>query len=251
MTVGDPSPFFDRLLKKLKFEGKRHTFSSPAVYEPDYNPDAIKNQYHSSKSYSDFKKIRDNNEFLIFHNSRQIWKTKKSAVSIKDNDVFFRAFKRAKELTQKKIAVIAFEYGWDYKASQDLCRELKIDSDVHWFPLTARKELMIGMSLSDLVAGEFRNSWFTYGVVFESMAVAVPILHNRIDSLYPNEILYPMLPAKNEEEIFQQICFAVNNRQSLKEMGKAANQWYKTQVVEKTISEISNLIRQKEESEKH
>ena len=48
---------------------------------------------------------------------------------------------------------------------------------------------MVGISLSDLVAGEFNNSWFTYGVVFEAMAMGKPIIHHRNDSIYKNFIL--------------------------------------------------------------
>jgi len=245
MTVGDPSPFFDKLLARLKFSGKRHTFSSPGVYEPDYNQEAIKLFYPRSSSYPAYRAIRDSYEFIIFHNTRQIWKTKSNPVAIKDNDIFFKAFKKVLDSTGKNMAIIAFEYGVDYKASQNLCKELQIDQHVHWFPLSDRKELMVGMSMSDLVAGEFKNSWFTYGVVFESMAVGVPIIHNRIDELYPNEILYPMLNASNEKEIFEQLCFAVNNKTKLQEIGKEANMWYKKQVVEKTVTEIEKLINQK------
>ena len=116
---------------------------------------------------------------------------------------------------------------------------------MHWMPLSPRNELMIGMSMSDLIAGEFKNSWFTYGVIFESMAVGKPVIHNRIDSLYPDEELYPMLNATNEEEIFQQLCFAIKNKEQLKEIGMEANLWFKKNV-EKTIKEIGLLI-----SEKH
>ncbi len=245
MSVGDSSPFFDKLLRKLKFGGKRHSFSSPMVYEPDYNPEAIKKFYPLAISHPAYQELRNKYDFIIFHNTRQIWKTKSNPVAIKDNDVFFRAFKRFKESTGKKVAVIAFEYGTDYKSSKMLCHELGIENNVHWFPLSARKELMVGMSMCDLVAGEFKNSWFTYGVVFESMAAAKPVIHNRIDSLYPGENLYPMLNAVNEDEIFNRLCFALNNPEKIKRIGEDANTWYKKYSVEKTIKEITLLINQK------
>ncbi len=244
MAVADSSPFFDKLLARLKFTGKRHLFGSPGIYEPDYNQLAIKKNYQLSSSYPSYKKIRDKYEFVIFHNPRQIWKTKSNPIALKDNDVFFRAFKRFKEFTNANAAIIAFEYGVDYEASKLLCRELKIDNDVFWMPLSPRKELMIGMSMSDLVAGEFKNSWFTYGVIFESMAVEKPVMHNRTDSLYPDEELYPMLNATNEEEIFQQLCFAIKNKERLKQIGMEANAWFKKNV-EKTIKEIGVLINEK------
>jgi len=245
MTIGDSAPFFDKLLKKLHFTGKRHNFCSPAVYEPDYNPGAIVKHYALSASYPAYKKIRDENDFVVFHNSRQIWRTTKNPVAIKDNDVFFRAFKRFKDTTSKRLAVVAFEYGEDFEASKELCHELGIGDNVHWFPLSPRKELMVGMSMCDLVAGEFRNSWFTYGVVFESMATCKPVMHNRIDALYPDEVLYPMLNATNEDEIFAQLCFAFNNPDKAKLIGEEANRWYKTYAVEKTIKELDQLLEQK------
>ncbi|MDZ4809708.1 MAG: hypothetical protein SGI96_15780 [Bacteroidota bacterium] len=245
MTIGDSSPVFDKLLGKLKFSGRRHNFCSPAVYEPDYNPQSITRHYAASSSYHLYKKIRDENDFIVFHNTRQIWKTTKNPIAIKDNDVFFKAFKRFKDTTDKKVAVVAFEYGWDYDASKDLCKKIGIENNVHWFPLSARKELMVGMSMCDVVAGEFRNSWFTYGVVFEAMAACKAILHNRIDSLYPNEVLYPMLSATNEDEIFSQLCFAFNNPDEAKKMGEGANKWYKSQAVDKTIKELGQLLQQK------
>ena len=245
MTIGDSSTVFDKLLAKLKFSGKRHKFCSPAVYEPDYNPQSISKFYPLSSSYEQYKKIRDKYDFIVFHNARQIWKTTKNPIAIKDNDVFFRAFKRFKDTTDKKVGVIAFEYGWDYEASQKLCQELGIGDNVNWLPLSPRKELMIGMSMCDLVAGEFRNSWFTYGVVFEAMATCKPVMHNRIDSLYPNEELYPMLNATNEDEIFSQLCFAANNPEKIKEIGKNANLWYKEYAVKRSIEELDKLFEEK------
>jgi hypothetical protein len=249
MAVGDSSPFFDKLLARLKFTGKRHLFGSPGIYEPDYNQSAIKKNYQLSSTYPAYKKIRDKYEFIIFHNSRQVWKTKSNPVAIKDNDVFFRAFKRFKKFTNATVAVIAFEYGVDFKASQQLCKELEIQDNVYWMPLSPRKELMVGMSLSDLVAGEFKNSWFTYGVIFESMAAGKAVMHNRIDSLYPNEDLYPMLNATTEEEIFKQLCFAICHQEELTQIGTEANHWFKKFIVEKTISEIGKLIDEKISSE--
>ncbi|CAN5285727.1 hypothetical protein BH09BAC2_BH09BAC2_03100 [soil metagenome] len=245
MSVGDPSPFYDKMLKKAGFKGKRFTFSAPHIYEPDYNPENIEKYYPISTTYASFKQIRDQYDFVIFHNTRQIWTTRTNDVSIKDNDQLFKGVQKAKQLTDKTIAVIAFEYGSDYKDSQKLCKDLNIDTDVFWMPLSPRKELMIGMSLCDVVAGEFKNSWLTYGVVVEAMAAAKPIIHNRIDSLYADEDLYPMLSARNEHEIKEQILFAINNPEKMKEMGRGANEWYKKRIAERTVTEITKLIGEK------
>jgi glycosyltransferase involved in cell wall biosynthesis len=246
MTVGDSSPMFDRLLAKLHFQGKRHMFPSPAVYEPDYNPVAIQKFYPVSKSYEQYKSIRGQHDFLVFHNTRQIWKTTSNPVAIKDNDVFFRAFKRFNEKINGKAGVVAFEYGNDYEASKQLCNELGIERNVHWLPLSSRKELMIGMSMADLVAGEFRNSWFTYGVVFEAMAACKPVMHNRNDALYANQELYPMFSASNEEEIYNQLLFAYNNPAVCRETGEGANNWYKKNAVQRTLGELSALFLEKQ-----
>ena len=242
MTVGDPSLFYDTILKKLKFKGKRHTFGTPGIYAPDYDPGTIGQYYNLSKTYKAYKKIRDKYDFVIFHNTRQIWKSKIQDVAKKDNDVFFKAVKKAKEKTTASIAVIAFEYGMDYKSSQELCHTLAIDKDVYWMPLSPRKELMIGMSLCDLVAGEFKNSWLTYGVVVESMASAKPLMHNRIDSLYSKEDLYPMLNATNELEITNQILYAIANKDIIEKIGWEANAWFKKQIADRTLRELEKLI---------
>ena len=142
----------------------------------------------------------------------------------------------------KKVALITFEYGKDVAASKDLVKELGLEKQVFWFPLMDRKEIMIGMSLSDLVAGEFRNSWFSYGVVFESMVASKPIMHFRNDELYTGLDLYPMIYAKEAKDIENALEHYTDRKDQLASIGTAARNWYEGNIVTKSLNEFRTIL---------
>lgn len=242
ISILDNSMLFKKSLSRIGFTGKRLFTGIPIVYATQFNKDKISRFYSQSIHYQAFNNIRQQHDLIIFHHSRHCWKNEPDPVSLKDNDKLFRGLAQALQSCEKKIAVITFEYGYDVEATKQLCRELKIEKNVFWFPLMPRKEIMIGMSISDIVAGEFRNSWFTYGVVFESMALSKPVMHYRDDNLYKELELYPMIYAKDEHDITNAINHYTLHKGEILDLGNGAHEWFIKHVLKKSLEEVSGIL---------
>lgn len=233
-------------LKKLDYRNRHFHFTVPMVYAPQYNKESIVSAYAKSDWYAAFEKIRANYDFLIFHNCRHCWKYEEDPASFKGNDRLLKGFAQFIKSYPGRSAIITFEYGTDFQESRNLCKELEIIDDVYWFPLMPRKELMIGMSLCDLVAGNLSDmSWATYGVVYESMALSKPIMHHREDALYASDTLYPMINAYSTETVSNCLLYYSSRRGELAEIGSQANQWFLESCVDAPIREIAALINAK------
>lgn len=242
ISIPDNSALFRDKLARIGFTGKRSFAGIPIVYATQFGPKEITQFYERSVHYRAFEKIRKQYDLIVFHHSRHCWKDEPDPVSLKDNDKLFRGLAKTLETSDKKIAIITFEYGHDVEASKQLCKSLNIEQHVFWFPLMPRKEIMVGMSLSDIVAGEFRNSWFTYGVVFESMVLEKPVMHYREDSLYKELELYPMIHAKSAEDITRALGHYADHKTELTAVGKAAREWFNRNVLQKSLNEMSAML---------
>ena len=90
-----------------------------------------------------------------------------------------------------------FENGEDVDRSKDLIKKLNIENYVKWFPVTDRKDIMIGISLCDVGVAEIGNlSWITYSTVCEFMCMSKPIIMYREDELYKDIMnIYTILKA--------------------------------------------------------
>jgi hypothetical protein len=247
ISIADSSALFKRSLQRIGFRGKRIYSGIPLVYTKQYAPDVISKYYSTSAYFPEFKKIRDQFDLVILHNSRHCWKDEPDPVALKDNHKLFQGVSAfLKKYPDRKVAIITFEYGHDVPASKQLCQELGIEKNVFWFPLMPRKEIMMGMSLCDIVAGEFRNSWFTYGVVFEAMALAKPVMHYREDKLYPAMELYPMIYAKESSDISNSLEKYYDNKDSLQQLGEGGKVWFERNIVEKSLADISTILKKEE-----
>lgn len=242
LNILDNSSLFKEKLSSIGFKGKRLYSGIPVVYAPQYKKEEIKKLYNLSMYYRAFERIRLQYDLVIFHHSRHCWKNEPDPVSIKDNDKLFKGLASFLETSNKKAAIITFEYGHDVDASKELCTVLKIEAHVYWFPLMPRREIMIGISLSDVVAGEFKNSWFTYGVVFEAMVSGKPVMHYREDSLYEGLELYPMIYAKEVEDITNALLHYSDRKTELSELGLASWKWFERNILEKSLTEICNIL---------
>lgn len=242
INIQDNSDLFKEKLSRIGFTGKRLHTGAPVVYAAQFGHNNIANLYSRSTFYHAFNDIRQQYDLVIFHHSRHCWKDEPDPVSLKDNDQLFKGVAKFLQTTDKRVAVITFEYGHDVEASKALCKTLGIERHVFWFPLMPRKELMVGISLSDIVAGEFRNSWFVYGVVFEAMALSKPIMHYREDSLYKGLELYPMIHARRLEDIAQALECYVDRKDELAAIGRGAYQWFDRNVLQRSLTDIDRMI---------
>ena len=233
-------------LRALKFKNTHYSFSVPLVYEPQYNAKSIQDFYGLSKLYNDFNKIRKERDFLIFHNCRHCWKYEKDPHSFKGNDRLLEGFASFIKEFEGKASIITFAYGTDYMESKRLAEELGIAQHIHWFPVCDRKELLVGMSLADLVVGNLSDaSWSTYGVVYEALTLSKPIMHHRDDHLYAEETLYPMINAYNSDMVAKSLLHYSKHKKELLEIGQKANVWFMKNCINDPLQKIIDLINTK------
>ena len=133
------------------------------------------------------------------------------------------------------------------KFSKDLIKELNLEDHVIWAPKMDRKEIMMGIMIADIGAGQFQNSWLTCGAVNEIISAKKPLLHYRQDELYADEYpwLYPLLNASTAQEITSQLSFAYSNPSKLDEISTSALQWLEDFSVKKPIDKIIEFIEER------
>jgi hypothetical protein len=233
-------------LRNLKFRNTHIVKGIPLIYVSEFGGDVIQQQYHRSDWYPKFNNIRARYDFLIFHNCRHNWKNEKDPSSFKGNNRLLEGFAHFLKTYSGKAAIITFEYGSDVDESKKLAEELSIGPHVYWFPVLPRKELMVGMSLSDLVVGNLSDlSWSIYGVVSEALALGKPIMHHRQDELYPAETLYPMINAFSAQMVAHALAKYAANKEQLREIGKKANEWFTDKCIQEPLAQIADLINAK------
>jgi hypothetical protein len=236
---------YGQALKRLKFSNSHFSLGLPMIYVPQYTGSAINASYSTSRLYNKFLSIRENYDFLIFHNCRHAW-VSGDPVEHKGNNRLFEGFEQFSKSYKGKAAIITFEYGIDVLASKNLIKSLGIEKYVYWFPITERKELMAGISIADLVVGNLSDaSWLIYGVVYEAMTLKKPIMHHRNDLHYPASMLYPMINAFDVETVRRALARYAYSKHELEEIGKEAHEWFLTSCIEKPIETIIGLIENK------
>jgi glycosyltransferase involved in cell wall biosynthesis len=248
ILLDSANELFEKPLKKLSYSGRRLSSGIPMIYAPEYNEINLAKHGSSIDAYTKTRDLSSKNKLVIFQHSRHVWKTTSDPVSIKRNDKLLKALSSlVHDLKVTDVHLVTLEYGEDVQYSKELVKELGVEEYVTWLPKMSRRDLMACISLVDVVAGEFNLSWLSYGVVYEAMVACKPILHYRHDELYKDDYpeLYPMLNARSEKEITEQLVKAYNDIEALINIGVNARRWYDKYVVSNSISVICNLIESK------
>lgn len=236
VSIADNATVFQNALSKIGFKGWVLKSGVPMVYTPR----TIKLDVLSKELVSPKKRIK------ILHPSRHAWKTEKDPVSLKDNNKLFEGVALfIANHPSIEVIVYTMEYGTDVNASKDLIAELGIEGNVKWFPTMARKDLMNLYNEVDIVVGELRNSWFTYGVIYEAMVAAKPVIHCRKDDLYPDLKLYPMYSAFSAQQVCDRLSEYAENPIDGDRIGYEARSWYFEECVQKVIVDIKGLLKRK------
>ena len=225
------------LLDRLEYGGKRRNAYVPLVY--DYTNTLLSEGHElGSPVIERFRTIRANSDFLVFHQSRHIWKTELDEVSWKGNDHLLRGFAAfQREHPQASPQLVLFEYGPDVDASKQLIRELGIQDFVSWFPVSQRREILYGLLLSDVATGQFGVPCTNNGATQEALVCGKPLIHRRGDieqcpdyyGLGKN--LYPVLDAANDGEIAAHLRALYENSEWGRSFGQSAQRWYREQAV--------------------
>lgn len=251
ISLETSNPDFEKqFVDPLKIDHKRIFTTCPFIYYPQYENGEMKDYAPKSPLYTKFQKIREAHDIVVFHHCRQEWRADgrmevQKHVWTKGNDVLIRGF--AEFVTNNpsvKPALIMFEYGSQVESSKNLVKELGISGNVFWFPKSYRKDIMLGIQQSDLGVGELGLSWYTYGTILEYMALGIPVVHKRDDTLYAaaGKELYPMIHAQSPYEIQAALECAKNEPKKCIQIGTIANEWFKKNLIEKPLNQYIDLI---------
>lgn len=241
-----------RLYERICSRGEFLNLQLPLVYTPTFNPENSNVIMANAESDSNLRKticimkeIRDRCFPVVFHHVRHVWKKCADGISWKGNDVLVRGFSEFVTNNQSlNPCLVMCEYGPDVDETKKLVAKLGIENQVQWLPLLPRKAIMASLALSDLGASEFHFSWGGGGTVFECLAMGVPVLEYRDDSLHQgwyNE-WYPSLRARVWTEAAAALQAFVDDPELYQEMGAQGRRWYERHVVEETISGLLKII---------
>jgi glycosyltransferase involved in cell wall biosynthesis len=244
------NPSYEQLFKGLSIEKKRILCNVPFFYTGEFSPKNINKVYPESIFYTKFKLIRDHNDIVVFHHSRHEWLYSEEVLvsdlkHTKGNQKLITAFaKVVKRHENKRMHLVLFEYGQDVDRSKRLIKELDIEKNVTWFPIAPRKEIMVGISLCDVGVGELDSSYFSYGVVYEFLAMAKPVIHYRDNTHYKSlyETMYPMYSANTTQQVEVYLEQLVDNKGAFEETGRKAHEWFLQNAIERPLSFILNKI---------
>lgn len=233
---------------KLKCTGNYYDTSGPMLYSPQYIGLNSLQEVTKLRYYDHFKKLREQYDLIVFSHSRQngMDLPDHQKVHEKGNDILINGFANFISKNKKiESCLVLFEYGMDVNAAKQLVAKLGIDKQVVWMPKMERKEIMIGILNTDIACGEFKNSWLTCGVVNETLVLGKPLLHYRDDKLvsdnYPE--LYPVLNARSEEEIYNQLVNYIENKITVIDESKKGVEWIEKYTVCKPLEIVLEKIK--------
>ncbi|OYY17343.1 MAG: hypothetical protein B7Y59_12660 [Burkholderiales bacterium 35-55-47] len=143
-----------------------------------------------------------------------------------------------------KKTLVFIEYGPDVIASKKYIANLGLESTVSWLPLMYRKDLMAGLSMADIVAAEFIQSWICGGIIYEALVMGKPLIMHSDEHKNPAKSanLYPIYNARTPEAIAGHLQQFVVNPDSGRNNGIAGHTWYLNNVVNKAISMYANYL---------
>lgn len=231
-------------LTKLKMDKIDRIPALPFLYMKEYSDD----YFLKSIYFNQLKKIKDENDFLVIQHCRQSWTCEKANLHYKANDLLIKGFSLlVNKNPNKKCKLILFEYGEDVEETKKLIFDLNISQNVIWFTKMLRKDLLTIIKFCDVGVGELGRSWFSYGAVYEIIAMKVVFIGNRTDNEYSSKFpeLYPMLNATTAEEVFDCLSKVLNDPKKYKSMGETAYDWFMKYAINGSVDFIKNKIANK------
>ncbi len=226
--------------------------TAPMLYTPQYS-ELNKISPDSLQHAKNFLAIREKFDLIIFSHARQNGSklSEKDKIHEKGNDKLIKGFAQfCRNQPNSNACLILFEYGMDIDSAKKLIEQESIESRVIWMPKMQRKEIMYGLSLSDISCGEFENSWLTCGVVNESLALNKPLLHFRDDKLYESNYaeLYFLLNAFSEGDITSQIEKFNQAKKETNQKASAGSKWLEKYTVNRPVHLITEKIQEAKSS---
>lgn len=238
---------YDAKLTALNYKGTYAHIPMPFIYSKEYEKigAAETTDVHWKSA---IMQMRSEHDFIVLYHGRQEWKTEHNEFTGKNTHHLIIGFAQfLKQLPGSSACLCMVEYGTDVKHSKQLIDELGITKQVKWFPKMYRKDIMYLIHNVDVCCGEFKFSDLTFGTIVEAMMMGKPVIHHRVDEMFTSQYnkLYPMLHAREPEEIADALTNAAANRQSMIEMGAEAKKWIEEHFVKKPLQHLINLIENK------
>lgn len=236
----------ERELRIIAGAPPRWTVGVPMVYTGIYNPESIRHFKDRTYWHHEFQKIRENCNLMVFSPSRHLFGIEgQPEVYNKGTEKLLQAWGRFVQSSSNFNARLVFvEYGDDVLRSKAMIRDLGVEHTVHWLPVMNRKDLMVGMSMADVVCSEFSFSWPSGGVIYEALVMNKPVLGYRQDHLYTTRYpsLYPMLNAHTSEDILQRLVEFSTASLDEKSKYHQGLSWYQRYTVDPWLSECMKLF---------
>lgn len=243
VCIGMASPRDDALYAKLQIRGKRVISAVPLVCSLEFSPEKVGEYATRSNYYAYFKELREASDLLVFNHSRiAIDKT----VNYKGTEKLlegFAAFVKKHPKVRANLAIL--EYGPDVARARELAARLGIGHAVRWFPLMARKEVLLGLSLADVACGELGYSYLYGGAITECIAMGKPMIHYRNDADFPAEDLFPILPAYTAEDVLAQLERFLSDPAGVRAVGEKAREVFETRITTRGVRTLCALIEEK------
>lgn len=186
---------------------------------------------------------------MIVNHARQQWQTVSDCPS-KGSDRLIRGFA---ELVRRRPDVtpvlVLLEYGDDVGASKALVESLGIGRWVEWFPLMARKEIMLGLLQADFGCGEFHEGCIGGGTTWEVLALGKPLLHY-VDQDNVNFDAftgpYPVVNVKEPHTIADSLEDFARRPSFYRQLGSDGRRWFEENLIGRSVDTYVELIHAKE-----
>lgn len=219
-------------------------FGVPMVYDRQYSSAATSVDTHWMNA---FTKIRNENDLMVVAHGRHVWGDI-NGKSTKGNDILIDGWALFCERHPEIRKTLVFmEYGLGVRDSKSYIAKRGLESSICWLPSMYRKDLMPGLAMADMVAAEFIHSWIGGGVIYEALVAGKPLLMHSTEHAdsAKGKALYPIYNAKTPEEIAARLQEYVENPERGRQMGMEGQQWYRANVVQKSISRYARYFEER------
>ncbi len=221
----------------------------PMIYYKELESEPFKKFVKMHPIYHTIQKLKKDGKYIIFHNSRHCWSTFIDDNSFKGNNFLFEGLQMIEnKKLRDKLHIITYEYGVDVEASKKLISRLNIEDNVTWIKKSPRTDVLAALSQSDIFVGQLALSYFSYGTIYEALALEKIIIHNRPSHIYRDSYskLYPMIHADSSITVANALLKILEKGVENINIGKAANSWFKKHLIEEPLDEINRLINNEE-----
>jgi glycosyltransferase involved in cell wall biosynthesis len=223
--------------------GERSPHPIPLLYLPEYTPERMARYCEPGRDADALRELKRKRGLLVVQHIRQCWANPALVNDHKGNDVLLRGVARYVHDSGGDAGLAIFDYGPDADATRSLVRELGLDDRTLWLAPRTRKEIMPLLALADAAALEFRYSWIAGGGIFEALAMGRPVLARRDDEMYAGRKLFPMLRARDEEQVAEALARCAASPEAMAELGAQGRVWLEQEVINPAVDAVCGMLR--------